>query len=150
MNTHIRLGECPGYSCFVCLFYYCLTVNSYGHVGTVTSNFVGLLPNIKMNVTSSPAIKHYPSKVYAYMQGWSDIPLILGRLRPSRWLTSTQELSQCAARSAQRHLETQQFFKVTKGTGLQADLSLCWAQGQTLSCNDSIIHKITYLTISSG
>ena len=32
------------------------------------------------------------------MKGLSDIPLILGRLRPSKQLTSTQVLSQCAAR----------------------------------------------------
>ena len=32
-----------------------LPVNSYGHVGTVFSNFVGLLPNIEMNDTQSPA-----------------------------------------------------------------------------------------------
>ena len=31
------------------------------------------------------------------MKGQSDIPLILGRLRPSKWLTSTQVLSQSAA-----------------------------------------------------
>ena len=37
-------------------------VNNYGHVGTTTSYLVGLLPDIEMNNTSSPAIKHRPSK----------------------------------------------------------------------------------------
>ena len=31
------------------------------------------------------------------MKGWSHIPLILGRIRPSKRLPSTQVLSQCAA-----------------------------------------------------
>ena len=37
-------------------------VNSCGDVGMVTSDFVGLLPDIEMNDTSSPAIKHRPGK----------------------------------------------------------------------------------------
>ena len=36
-------------------------VKSYGHVGTVTSDFVGHLPNIEMNDTSSPAFKGSPT-----------------------------------------------------------------------------------------
>ena len=46
----------------------------------------------------TPQALHHPSKAAkAYMKGRSDVPLILGRLRPSKPLTSTQVLSQCAA-----------------------------------------------------
>ena len=48
------------------------------------------------------------------MKGWSDIKLILGRLRPFKRLTSTHVLSQCAA----IHGETVQpinFFKAPMG-----------------------------------
>ena len=47
--------------CFV-LILLNFPVNSYNHVGTVASDFVGLLPNIEMNDTTSPAIKHRSSK----------------------------------------------------------------------------------------
>ena len=59
--------------------------------------FFLLLPDIEMNDTSSPssALPHLTAK--AYLQGQSDIALILGRLRPCKWLTRTQMLSQCAA-----------------------------------------------------
>ena len=43
--------------CFV-LMLLNIPVNSYGHVGMVASDFVGLLPDIEMNDTSSPAIRH--------------------------------------------------------------------------------------------
>ena len=48
-----------------CLFVFMLLnvpVNSYGHVGTVAFDFVGLLPDIEMNFTPSPAILPHPSK----------------------------------------------------------------------------------------
>ena len=38
-------------------------VNGYGHVGMAISDFVGLLPDIKMTDTSSPAFKLRPSKL---------------------------------------------------------------------------------------
>ena len=73
-----------------------IPVNSYGHVGTVTSNFVGLLPNMEMNDTSSPAIKQRPSKQLRLI--YRDGPtLILSRLRPLKGLSSTQPLGQCVA-----------------------------------------------------
>ena len=37
-------------------------VNSYGHVETVISDFVGLSSDIRMMDTSSPVIKHDPNK----------------------------------------------------------------------------------------
>ena len=37
-------------------------VNSFFHDGTGTFHFGGLLPDIEMNETPSPAIKHRPSK----------------------------------------------------------------------------------------
>ena len=78
---------------------YNVLVNSCGHIGTVTSDFMGLLPDIELNDTSSPATKHRPTelKTKTYMQGLSIIELILGRLRPSKRLTRTQVLSQLAA-----------------------------------------------------
>ena len=44
--------------CFVLLLN--VPVHSYGHVETVSSNFVGLLLDTEMNDTLSPAIKHRP------------------------------------------------------------------------------------------
>ena len=41
-----------------------IKVNSYGHVGTVTSAFVGLLTDIELNDTQSPAIKYRPVNSY--------------------------------------------------------------------------------------
>ena len=38
------------------------SVNSYDHVRTVTSNFMGLLLNIEMNDTASLAINTFPVK----------------------------------------------------------------------------------------
>ena len=56
------------YHQFVCLFVVCLLacllllnvpVKSYGHVGTVTSDFVGLLPNIEMNDSRGTQIAYF-------------------------------------------------------------------------------------------
>ena len=49
----------PGFLTIVCLF--CCSKQLHC-VGTVNSDFVGFLPDIEMNDTSSPAIKHRPSK----------------------------------------------------------------------------------------
>ena len=73
-----------------------IPVKSYGHVVTNASDFVGRLLDIEMNDTPSPAIKHHLSKQLR-LQGQTDISLILGRLRPSKLLTSTQVFSQFAA-----------------------------------------------------
>ena len=67
-----------------------LPVKSYDQGGMVTSDFVGLFPNIEMNDTPSPAIKHCPRKrLKVYMQVRSAKPFVLGWLRPSKQLTRT-------------------------------------------------------------
>ena len=47
--------------CFVLLLLN-VPINRYGHVGTIASYFMGLLPDIEMNDTPIPAINHCPSK----------------------------------------------------------------------------------------
>ena len=54
---------------------------------TVTPHFVGLLPDIEMNEIPSPALPLLTAK--AYIQGLADISLTVGRLSPSKQLTST-------------------------------------------------------------
>ena len=65
--------------CFICLVLLLLNipVNSCGHVRMVTSDSVGLLPNIEMNDTSSPAIKHHPGKQLRHICMGGGIPIIL-------------------------------------------------------------------------
>ena len=46
-------------SCFVLML---VNVNSYGHVGTVTSDCVELLSDIEMNDIPSPVLKYRPRK----------------------------------------------------------------------------------------
>ena len=45
--------------CFVMLLLN-VSVNSYGHVGMVAFDFMGLLLDIEMNNTQRPAIQHCP------------------------------------------------------------------------------------------
>ena len=47
---------------FIFVVSYKCPTKSYGHVRMVISDFVRLLPDIKMDGTSSPAIKQHPSK----------------------------------------------------------------------------------------
>ena len=49
-----------------------VAVNSYGHVGTVASDFVGLQPDIEMNDTTSPAIQYRPGTQVRLI--WRDSP----------------------------------------------------------------------------
>ena len=61
IKVHIVFHSIPPSSnalCFVLLLN--IPVHSYGHVGMVTSNFVGLLLDTEMNDTLSPAIRHPP------------------------------------------------------------------------------------------
>ena len=47
---------------FVFILHFNVPVNNFGHVGTVTSDFVGLLLYIEINGITSPAIKNRTSK----------------------------------------------------------------------------------------
>ena len=47
---------------FFVLMLHNVPVNSYGYVGSVAYNFMGLLPYIEMYDTPSPAIQYLPSK----------------------------------------------------------------------------------------
>ena len=97
-----------GKYCLFVLFLLNIPVNSYGHVGLVTSDFVGLLPDIGMNDTSSPANKHCPKQL-SYMKGWSGIALILDRLI---------ERAKSVRSSAQRYIAAHQFLQAPIGKGL--------------------------------
>ena len=57
-------------------------VNSYGHVGTVASDFVGLVHDIGINDTLIPTIQYRPSKHLIYRDGPTQ-SLFFDRLMPS-------------------------------------------------------------------
>ena len=46
-----------------------VTVNKYGHIGMVTSNFVGLLPDIEMSDIPSTAKSSIPVKLLSLYAG---------------------------------------------------------------------------------
>ena len=57
-------------------------VNNHGHVGTVASDFMALLTEIKMNDTPIPAIKHrkissYLTTIGKLLSGWFKVVLLL-------------------------------------------------------------------------
>ena len=94
---------------FIVLMFLNIPVNSYGHAGTVTSYFVGLLPYIEMNETSSPAIQHQPSiQLRLTCRNSPTEPLFLGR-------------PQSVSSLALRHLTTRQFFQARMGVGQQSE-----------------------------
>ena len=70
IQTDWCLRDCDG--CYVLLS---IPVNGYGHVGTLTSGFVGILPDIEMNDTQV-----LQQRAKAYIHGRSNITHILGRL----------------------------------------------------------------------
>ena len=78
-----------------CLF--CFVVALHSSTAMVVSGppIVRPLPDIEMNDTRSSAIKLHPSKQLC--RGGQTLRLILGRLRTTKQLTSTQVPSQCTA-----------------------------------------------------
>ena len=97
-KTFIRNVVSHGFVCLFILLLLNVPVNSYCHVGTVTSDFVGLLPDFEMIDTPRPSMKLRSSKqIMLIGRGGPTYRFnILGKLRPSKRLNSTQVLSQFA------------------------------------------------------
>ena len=62
IGMQLYKDRCSSWICLFILLLLNVPVNSYCHVGTVTSDFVGLLPDFEMNDTHRPAMKHRSSK----------------------------------------------------------------------------------------